>query len=123
MSASCQVAYAMLVFAEMTMTLSLQTGIRAVALAAAMLIASGIGGVDARDHDAARRAVEAGEIRPLTDLLKDVRGKLPGEVIGVKIEQKSGRWFYEFRAVDKKGRLFEIYVDARTGEIERVKEK
>jgi uncharacterized membrane protein YkoI len=30
---------------------------------------------------------------------------------------------YEFRLVDENGRLFVIHVDARTGEVERIKEK
>jgi uncharacterized membrane protein YkoI len=77
----------------------------------------------ARDHDDVRRAVERGEIRPLAEILDAVQGKLPGEVAGVEIEQKSGRWLYEFRVVDDKGRLFEVYVDARSGKIERVEEK
>jgi len=75
------------------------------------------------DHDAVRQAVERGEIRSLVDILGIVRAKLPGEVAGVEIERKNGRWLYEFRTVDAKGRLFEVYVDARSGEIERIKEK
>jgi hypothetical protein len=76
-----------------------------------------------RDHDAVRQAVERGEIRALSDILSALRGKLPGEVTGVEIEHKNGRWLYEFRVVDSKGRLFDIYVDARTAEIARIKEK
>ena len=82
----------------------------------------------ARDHDEhrrdeVRRAVQAGEIKSLADILATVRGKLPGEVAGVDIEHEDGRWRYEFRVVDDKGRLYEVYVDARSGKIERVKEK
>lgn len=84
--------------------------------------------VAASDHDkgapdAVRRAVEAGEIKSLADILASVRGKLPGEIAGVEIEREHGRWLYEFRLVDDKGRLYEAYVDARSGEIERIKEK
>ncbi|WP_035718279.1 PepSY domain-containing protein [Bradyrhizobium japonicum] len=84
--------------------------------------------VAASDHDkgapdAVRRAVEAGEIKSLADILASVRGKLPGEVAGVEIERERGRWLYEFRLVDDKGRLYEAYVDARSGEIEHIKEK
>ncbi|HEY5167506.1 MAG TPA: PepSY domain-containing protein [Pseudolabrys sp.] len=74
-------------------------------------------------RDEVRRAVEAGEIRSLADILDALRGKLPGEVAGVEIEHKDGRWRYEFRVVDSQGRLFEVYVDARSAEIERIKEK
>jgi uncharacterized membrane protein YkoI len=78
---------------------------------------------DHHDHDVARQAVERGEIKPLADILAAIRGKLPGEVVGVEIEQKRGRWFYEFRVADPKGRLFEVYVDAGSGAIDRIKEK
>ena len=74
-------------------------------------------------RDAVRRAVEAGEIRSLADILAAVRGKLPGEVAGVEIERDDGRWIYEFRVVDRKGRLYEVQVDARSGTIERTEEK
>jgi uncharacterized membrane protein YkoI len=77
----------------------------------------------AHDHDEARHAVERGEIRPLAEILAAARGKLPGEVVRVEIERKSGYWIYEFRTVDAQGRLFEVVVDARTGEVERIREK
>jgi uncharacterized membrane protein YkoI len=92
------------------------------ALAAAMTPAEAAR-TDSRDHDAVRLAVERGEIRPLVEILAIIRDKLPGHVAGVEIERKAGRWLYEFRVVDGKGRLFEVYVDARTGNIERIKEK
>ncbi|MBZ0141319.1 MAG: PepSY domain-containing protein [Pseudorhodoplanes sp.] len=76
-----------------------------------------------RDHEDARLAVTRGEIRALADILDLVRGRLPGEVTGVEIERKDGRWFYEFRVVDGRGRLFEVYVDGTSGEIARIKEK
>lgn len=91
----------------------------------AAALASGRANSDKRDreHDAVRLAVEKGEIRPLADIVAGVRGKLPGEIVGVEVERKDGRWMYEFRVVDSKGRLFEAYVDGKSGEIERVKEK
>ncbi|MDA9524763.1 peptidase [Bradyrhizobium sp. CCBAU 11434] len=90
---------------------------------AATLLAGGGAPAIARDHDDARRAVEAGEIRPLADILNTVKGKLPGEVVGVKLEREAGAWMYEFRVVDEKGRVFEIHVNARSGAVERTKEK
>jgi uncharacterized membrane protein YkoI len=99
--------------------------LRLIALAV-VLAASGFAvraNADPRDHDRAREAVTRGEIRPLAEILGAVRGKLPGEVAGVEIEQKNGRWMYEFRVFGKDGRLFEVYVDGQTAEIQRVKEK
>jgi len=94
-------------------------------LAAALLSAAPAMASDHDEHrrDEVRRAVEAGEIKSLADILAAVRGKLPGEVAGVEIEREHGRWRYEFRVVDSKGRLYEVYVDARSGKIEKTKEK
>jgi uncharacterized membrane protein YkoI len=78
---------------------------------------------DSDDHDRVRHAVERGEIRSLADILGMVRGKLPGKIAGIEVERASGRWVYEFRVVDSHGRLFDVLVDARTGNIERTKEK
>jgi uncharacterized membrane protein YkoI len=97
-------------------------------LVAAALVATTPLPVGARDQDElhrdeVRQAVEAGDIRSLTDILKAIRDKLPGEVTGVEIEHEKDRWRYELRVVDGQGRLFEVYVDARSAEIERIKEK
>ncbi|MBR0914619.1 PepSY domain-containing protein [Bradyrhizobium japonicum] len=99
------------------------TRIRALILAAALVVAGSEAPAFARDHDDALRAVKAGEIRPLADILNAVKEKLPGDVVGVKLEREAGVWMYEFRVIDDKGRLFDIHVDARSGEVERSREK
>ncbi|NVN88473.1 MAG: PepSY domain-containing protein [Rhodopseudomonas sp.] len=79
--------------------------------------------VERSDHDAVRAAVERGQIKPLAELLAMVKDKLPGEITGVEIERQHDRWLYEFRVIDKAGRLLEVYVDANSGDIQRTKEK
>ncbi len=78
---------------------------------------------EAPDHERARRAVEAGELRPLADILAEVRTRLPGEVVRTEIERRKGRWMYEFRVIDAQGRVFEVYVDGKSAAVERIKEK
>jgi uncharacterized membrane protein YkoI len=95
----------------------------AVALLSLAAVAGGARADDDRDHDVARHAVERGEIRPLAEILRTVRDKLPGEIAGVKIERRGGRLVYEFRIVGAQGRLLEVHVDAATGEIDRTREK
>src|SRR5512141_2569644 len=74
---------------------------------------------DDHDHDVARRAVERGEIKPLAEILRALRDRLPGEVAKVKLERDHGRLTYEFRIVSAQGRILEVHVDAATGEIGR----
>ncbi len=105
------------------MSLRVQAKIRVVALATAVLVVPAIAPAHERDHDEAHRAVVAGEARPLTEILNIVRDKLPGEIVRVNIERQHDLWVYEFRVADSKGQLFEVYVDAHTGEIKRIKEK
>jgi uncharacterized membrane protein YkoI len=93
-------------------------------VAVAALAAPQIASADpSHDHDEALEAVNRAEIRKLADILVAVKDKLPGEIVGMEIERKHGAWYYEFRIVDDTGRIFEVYVDAKTAEIARVKEK
>ncbi len=103
-------------------TTSLGATTAALALVA-ILVGSAPPAPSADEVDDLRQAVKRGEIRPLADILSVIRGELPGDVAGVEVERENGRWLYEFRVVDKKGRLFEIYVDAKTATIERTKQK
>lgn len=79
--------------------------------------------VDRSEREAVRAAVERGQMKSLSEVLQAVRPKLPGEVVGIEIERKEGLWIYEFRVTDKKGRLFDVYVDAATAQILKTKEK
>jgi len=106
------------------MALWFRTVFRMLVVATAVLIGSGIAPAVARyDQDEARQAVDAGNIRPLAEILNIVRGKLPGEIVRTKLEQKGELWLYEFRVVNRKGQLFDVHVDARSGEIKGAKEK
>lgn len=52
--------------------------------------------------------------------LRNVRAHYNGRIVEVEIERKKGRRVYEIKLLDDKGRLFEIYADAATGEILKV---
>lgn len=67
------------------------------------------------DHERARAALEAGQIRPLADLLAEVQRRYLGRVIETELDQEDGRWVYEFRLLPPTGRVFELEVDAATG--------
>lgn len=90
-------------------------------LAAVLWVGPAVAG--SRDQEAVGLAVSRGEIRPLADILDAVRGQLPGDIIGVEVKNEKDRWVYELRVVDRKGRLFDVYVNGRDGVIQRIKEK
>lgn len=74
-------------------------------------------------QDEVRAAVRRGEMRSLSEIEDLLREKLPGEAIKVEIEREHGRWIYEFKVLDRGGQRFDVYVDARTGEILETKRK
>jgi len=70
-----------------------------------------------RDHDDARRAREGGVILALPEVLGIVGPQIDGEIIETDFEYEHGRPIYAFKYVDRKGRVRELYVDARTAAI------
>ena len=68
-------------------------------------------------YDRARRAVDRGEALPVAELLKRLETQVPGEVVGMEFEREHGRWVYEFKVIDTRGRLLEVYVDGQSGAV------
>jgi uncharacterized membrane protein YkoI len=64
-------------------------------------------------HDRALRALRAGEIAPLPDILATVAERVPGTVIEVELERRNGRYVYEVEVLTPQGMLVETYVDAQ----------
>lgn len=50
-------------------------------------------------------------------ILEMVNAKISGEIIETEFEYEDGIPVYELKYISKKGRVREMYVDARTGEI------
>jgi uncharacterized membrane protein YkoI len=79
------------------------------------LAASALGPAAAQPdgHDRALRALRAGEIAPLPDILATVAERVPGTVIEVELERRNGRYVYEVEVLTPQGMLVETYVDAQ----------
>lgn len=69
---------------------------------------------DDDDHDQARRALQAGEILPLSQVLAAAEKHHPGRVIELELERDDGLWIYELEIVTPDGRLFEMEINAAT---------
>jgi uncharacterized membrane protein YkoI len=92
----------------------------ALALAVCLIVAPAF--ADGDDHDRARRAMEAGEILKLSEILRVAETARPGRVIELELDRDDGRWIYELELLSPDGRLYEMEIDAATGavlEIER----
>lgn len=76
------------------------------------------------DHEVAREALRRGEILPFTRILPIVLQRVPGEVIDVDLEahDDATRIEYEVKVLTPQGRVIEVKVDARTGQIREVEE-
>lgn len=76
------------------------------------------------DHDSARRAVERGELRPLSEILATVEKEFDARVLEVELERdkKTGILIYEIKILARDGRVLELEYDGRTGKRMRIKE-
>jgi uncharacterized membrane protein YkoI len=72
-----------------------------------------------RDHERARAALEAGQIRPLSDLLSEVERRYRGRVIEAELERDDTQWLYELKILPPNGRIFIVELDAATGALLR----
>ncbi len=100
---------------------------RTVTLLAALawLAASAAAPAQAReeDHDRALRAVRAGQVMPLPQVLDRLARTHPGQVLEVELEDKRSAWVYEIRLLQPDGRRVKLEVDARSGEVLRTRER
>lgn len=77
---------------------------------------------DRDDHDRARRALEAGEILPLSDILTAAAAVRPGRVIEIELDREDGRWVYDLDLLTPEGQLYEIEINAQTGAVIDIEE-
>ncbi len=86
-----------------------------------LLAGSGAVHADEEDHERARKALEAGEVLPLTAILERVERAYPGQVMDVELERdhvnRSERWIYKVKVLRSGGALVRLKVDARDGTV------
>lgn len=82
------------------------------------------GGNDGDDDDKldhVRDAVRSKSLLPLWMVKTGVVARFGRQIIDTQIEKDNDRWIYEFKIINRRGHLIEVYVDARTGDILEVK--
>ncbi len=94
-----------------------RTGLILAAALAAMAITATPPAVADEDHVAARRLRESGEILSLEKIAEHARSAKAGEILETEFEQKKGRYIYEVEILDKDGQVWELKLDAKTGDL------
>lgn len=72
---------------------------------------------DDRSHDRARRASAAGEILTIAEIYEHAARAVPGRVLETDLERAQGHWVYELTILDPAGRIFDLELDAATGQV------
>lgn len=70
---------------------------------------------DRRDHERARAALAAGEIKPLGEFVTAIEQRYVGRIVETELERDGGRWIYEIKLLPPSGRVVELKFDAATG--------
>ncbi|MCW9022120.1 MAG: PepSY domain-containing protein, partial [Sedimenticola sp.] len=65
----------------------------------------------------ARELLEAGKIMALEQILENIRDEYPGRLLEVKLEQEGDSVIYEVELLDSEGKVWELKLDAATGEL------
>lgn len=77
----------------------------------------------ARDVDLreVRKLQESGQVLSFEKIAERARAIKPGDILETELELKKGRYVYEVEILDAKGVVWELKLDARTGELLKMK--
>jgi hypothetical protein len=76
------------------------------------------GEVQQSDQNAARSAVERGEVRPYGWVMKRIKKVVPGEIVRVRLKRMNRDiWAYDVTVLNEAGRLVQVSLNANTGAV------
>ncbi len=75
------------------------------------------------DHKNARELVISGSIMPLEKILETVYKTHQGKILEVELEHENGAYIYEIELLDQNNKIWEMEVNAMTGELLKVEEE
>lgn len=95
-------------------TIIISVGLAAAVLLSPLMAAGEPEPADDSQQNEAREAVRQGLVRPLEQVLTEVRKIIKGDIVEIEFEKDDGRFIYEIEYVDPDGHLMEIKIDAKT---------
>jgi uncharacterized membrane protein YkoI len=69
------------------------------------------------DQERARAALEAGQVKPLDEVLQQVTRDYPGQVLAVELDEHHDRLVYKIKLLRPDGAITKLAADAGTGEV------
>ncbi|MCB1760381.1 MAG: PepSY domain-containing protein [Gammaproteobacteria bacterium] len=93
------------------------TRLRLITAAVPLLALVLLGTASGDDYIEARRLMQRGDIKPLETIIEQLGRSHPGRILEVELEAEHGGYRYEIELLDASGRVWELEVDAVTGEI------
>ncbi|WP_051566732.1 PepSY domain-containing protein [Herminiimonas sp. CN] len=72
---------------------------------------------DGDEHDRARAAVAAGQIKPLSEIMDQVEQRYAGRMVKSELERYDGIWVYELKLLPPNGRVYKLKINAQTGRV------
>jgi uncharacterized membrane protein YkoI len=97
-------------------------GRRVFAVCAMIVALAGGAWADDIGPDVAKRLLSEGRIRPLEQIIDGVKTKVPGELLEVELEIEDGVYVYDVKVLGANGRVVEVEVDAKTGNILKIED-
>lgn len=64
-----------------------------------------------------RQLESNGDIMKLGQVMERISEKLPGRILEVELDKEAGNYVYEIELIDQKGVIWELEIDARSGEL------
>lgn len=74
------------------------------------------------DQATARKLSASGQVLPLEKIHEKARAIKPGKVLESELENKHGQYVYEVELLDDKGIVWEIKLNAKTGQLIKLEE-
>lgn len=94
-----------------------------IAIALAANVAGSASVIQPQDDAArVRAAVSHGQVLPLPHILTIAQRRVRGEVLKVELEEASRQIVYELKVLTPDGRVREMKIDARTGQVLKVED-